>query len=177
MHPLNSVESSLVCNDSRAMSTLINVINRNNNSVHNDIACENAATDTNVTESLCKNIANVENVNSHICSKSDNRENWDLLYCILDNMIDDTDDNNKTIDNNISIVSTAQTTPKKRKFGFLSEASVSSKEMTPRKSRMYEVHRKVAKKMYKFKRQLQNKTDTLKQLKEWSYNRGVFECI
>jgi len=179
LQPLNSVVESPFIHNINAISTSIVTIDGNSSTVNNDT--EDTLTNINVTKNLCENIGNVKNVNSHSCSKLD-KENCDPLHCIHNNIIDDTENNNNNdnnnnneiIDNNIiSIASTAQ---KKRKLGFLSEVGVSSKEMTPRENRMYKVHRKVVKQMCKLKTQLQNKRDTLKELKE-CYNREVFKCI
>lgn len=68
------------------------------------------------------------------------------------------------------------TNPTKRKSRFLTQAGVTSKTMSSRKSIMYSIHRKITAQLCKIKKKLCEERNALQQLKTMSDN-NIFHCI
>lgn len=110
-----------------------------------------------------------------------NSNNFGKQDCICEDancQRDDSDDNDDAIvtDNLTERNEITSILTKRRKTGFLSEAGISSKAMTPTKRTMYKIHRRIVTRLSKIKKSLDNKKDALNKLQKL-YKDNVFQCI
>lgn len=175
------INESAVCND-------LNDNNANNINV-NDTLVNNNTVSEKTPDSYDSIFTNVQVDNSD----NNDREtlsgnnltfdltNADLTYvenrsiCICDNR-DCT--NRKCTSNEIveTECNSVSTSTKEKKTGFLTQAGVTSKTMSPRKSIMYSIHRKTVAQLCKIKKELNNERNALKKLKSMS-DENIFNCI
>ncbi|XP_072756955.1 uncharacterized protein [Anoplolepis gracilipes] len=169
------IYESAVCNDlnnNNAININVNDTLVNNNtvsektpdfygSIFKNVQVDNS--DNNDSETLPENnlkfdLTNAENRSICICKKRD---------CT---------DQKCTLNENVELHSVSTTSTEEKKSGFLTQAGVTSKTMSPRKSIMYKIHRKTVAQMYKMKKKLNNERNSLKKLKNMS-DENIFNCI
>lgn len=167
LHSVNSLTASGDLNDTSTISqtTADNVFNR----INGNIASEDIPANLNVEESSVTHTESVNedsfNISNCICEDAN---------CQRDNNVDNDDTIVTDILTEHNEITSIQT--KQRKPGFLTEAGVSLKTMTPNERKMYKIHRRTANRLSKIKRSLYNQTDTLKKLQKL-YKDNVFQCI
>lgn len=180
---LNSTNLITVSNDLNIISSSLT----NNTSIVNQGTVDNISSKIDskyiVSKDVFSNLNTEQNLNTHTESVNDDNLN-NYLYtheqdCICENANcqrdDNSDDNDTVITDNLTECNEILL-KKQRKTGFLTEAGVSLKAMTPTKRRMYKIHRRTINKLSKVKKSLYNQKDTIKKLKKLNKD-NVFQCM
>lgn len=178
--PLNSVNSLAASNDLNSTST-ISPTTADYSRIDSNIVSEDIPANLNVEQSLDTHIESVNDDSSNNISYTINSNNFGKQDCICEDancQRDDSDDNDDAIvtDNLTERNEITSILTKRRKTGFLSEAGISSKAMTPTKRTMYKIHRRIVTRLSKIKKSLDNKKDALNKLQKL-YKDNVFQCI
>lgn len=180
----NSVNSFTTFNDLNStfvvsQVTADNVFSRTDS----NIVFENIPANLNVEQNLNTHTENVNDYMSNNISSTISQTIQSNNFCEQDCICNDancqrydSDENNNAIVTDNLTGHNAAIQMKQRKTGFLTEAGVSLKAMTPTEHRMYEIQRKTEKKLSRVKKSLHNQKDVLKQLRKL-YQDNVLQCI
>lgn len=180
--PLNSVNSFAASSDINSTSTVSQAAADNVSSrIDSNIASEDVSANLHVEQSLDTRIESVNDNSSNNISYTINSNNFCKQDCICEDancQRDDNDDSDDTIvtDNLTERNEITSILTKRRKTGFLTEAGISLKAMTPTKRKMYKIHRTTVNRLWKVKKSLHNKKDALKKLQNL-YKNNVLQCI